>query len=183
MQKLEENAEELNNLMLDLDKILSTKEETQLAQKENILLKNIINQTLYLLHKEIEQNRISFVTHIGENDFVFATVYYLENILFNILQNAIKFRDVARHTIVHISIYEAQNYKTIVIQDNGLGIDLENQDIYKVFGVYQRINAKIEGKGLGLYLVKTQMEAMGGKMDIVSQKGQGSTFRLIFPKN
>ncbi len=182
MQRLEENAQELDNLMLDLDKILSIKDEAQLAQKENVLVKNVINQTISLLNKEIEQSRITFLSHINENHFVYAIRYYLENILFNILENAIKFRDISRHSVVHISLHETENDTKIIIQDNGVGIDLENEDIYKVFGVYQRMNNKTEGKGLGLYLVKTQMETMNGKMEIISQKGQGSTFRLVFPK-
>ncbi len=178
MRMLEENAQELNNLMLDLDDILSIKHESYNAQKSQISIQNVITNALTLLQDDIAQAKSTFITCIDAQHFVFAIPNYVENILFNILQNAIKFRDVSRPSIVHIYTHDSPNDIRIIVRDNGIGIDLEKKDIYKVFGVYQRV----EGKGLGLYLVKTQMEAMGGKLEIISEQGKGSTFTLIFPK-
>jgi signal transduction histidine kinase len=67
----------------------------------------------------------------------------------------------------------------MIFKDNGIGIDLErNKD--KVFGLYQRFHDYPEGKGLGLYLVKSQVETMGGTISIESAVNIGTTFTLTF---
>ena len=53
----------------------------------------------------------------------------------------------------------------------------------KIFDMYGRLSGTTEGKGFGLYLVKTQVEAMDGKIEVQSEKDVGTTFTLIFPKN
>jgi signal transduction histidine kinase len=64
--------------------------------------------------------------------------------------------------------------------DNGIGIDLERHGD-KVFGLYKRFNDDVEGKGLGLYLVKSHALAMGGEVQIESAPDKGTTFRIILP--
>ncbi|MFM8913814.1 MAG: ATP-binding protein [Flammeovirgaceae bacterium] len=67
------------------------------------------------------------------------------------------------------------------VSDNGRGIDLSRGNDKKVFGLYQRFHPAIEGKGFGLYLVKTQLEAMGGSISIQSEPGKGTHFHFIIP--
>ena len=52
----------------------------------------------------------------------------------------------------------------------------------KIFDMYGRLSGATEGKGFGLYLVKTQVEAMDGKIEVISEKGVGTTFTITFPK-
>ena len=67
----------------------------------------------------------------------------------------------------------------VEVIDNGMGIDMTLAGT-KMFQIYQRFNTHSSGRGLGLYLVKTQMEAMGGTVDIKSAVGAGTTFTLEF---
>jgi signal transduction histidine kinase len=66
-----------------------------------------------------------------------------------------------------------------MIKDNGLGMDLAKYG-NMVFGLYKRFHFHKEGKGLGLYLVKTQIEALGGRIELDSEPGEGSAFYLYF---
>ena len=67
------------------------------------------------------------------------------------------------------------------VKDNGIGIDIEkNKD--KIFGLYQRFHNHPDSKGLGLYLVKSQVESMGGTINVDSKVGKGTTFTLNFKK-
>jgi signal transduction histidine kinase len=67
-----------------------------------------------------------------------------------------------------------------VIEDNGVGIDLkENQS--KLFGMYQRFHDHIEGKGLGLYLVKAQVDTLHGEISIISELNKGTRFTINIP--
>jgi signal transduction histidine kinase len=72
-----------------------------------------------------------------------------------------------------------ENYFCLSVQDNGLGMD--TSDSYKIFGLYQRMHTHVEGKGFGLFLVKTQVEAMRGRVEVESTINQGSTFRVFLP--
>ena len=64
----------------------------------------------------------------------------------------------------------------ISISDNGLGIDSAYID--KVFQLYKRFHFHVEGRGVGLFLVKTQVDALGGSIDLESEVGKGTTFRI-----
>ena len=66
------------------------------------------------------------------------------------------------------------------MRDNGIGIDLK-QFGNKLFTLYQRFHLDVEGKGLGLYLVRTQVNALNGSIDVNSKPGQGATFTVSFP--
>ncbi|MGE3728911.1 MAG: ATP-binding protein, partial [Candidatus Sericytochromatia bacterium] len=65
-------------------------------------------------------------------------------------------------------------------EDNGLGIDL-NAHSLEIFGIYQRFHPQVEGHGLGLYLVKTHTEMLGGQIQVSSEPGKGTCFQLSFP--
>jgi signal transduction histidine kinase len=66
----------------------------------------------------------------------------------------------------------------IVVADNGLGIDLDKFG-NNLFGLYRRFHTHVDGKGLGLYLVKSQVLAMRGKVTTQSQVGVGTTFTVV----
>jgi signal transduction histidine kinase len=68
----------------------------------------------------------------------------------------------------------------IVYQDNGIGIDLEKYGT-QVFGLYKRFHHHADGKGLGLYMVKTQVEALNGTITIESRVNEGTRFNIQFP--
>ena len=69
----------------------------------------------------------------------------------------------------------------LIFKDNGIGIDLErNGD--KIFGLYQRFHNHPDSKGLGLYLVKSQVESMGGTINVESEVDKGTTFTITFKK-
>jgi light-regulated signal transduction histidine kinase (bacteriophytochrome) len=67
------------------------------------------------------------------------------------------------------------------VSDNGLGIDLEKH-ANSIFSLYKRFHLHTEGRGLGLYLIKTQMTAVGGHVEVESTLGEGTTFILYFRK-
>ncbi len=67
----------------------------------------------------------------------------------------------------------------LIFKDNGLGIDLTKSG-KQVFGLYKRFHTHADGKGMGLYMVKTQVEMLGGKISIQSEINKGTEFRIEF---
>ena len=75
-----------------------------------------------------------------------------------------------------------ENEKVIFeFSDNGMGIDLERQG-NQIFGLYKRFHNHVEGKGMGLFMVKTQVELMGGEIHVRSKVNEGTRFILQFNK-
>ena len=72
-----------------------------------------------------------------------------------------------------------KNKLQLIFTDNGMGIDLRKKGA-DVFGLYKRFHENIEGKGMGLYMVKTQIETLGGKINIESEENKGTKFIIEF---
>jgi signal transduction histidine kinase len=107
------------------------------------------------------------------------TCPYLHSIFFNLISNALKYRS---HQIPYIKInyYLTEEHTVIYVADNGKGIDL-NKHGHDMFKPYKRFDFKVEGKGLGLFLVKSHIEALGGHLTVKSELLKGSTFYVKLP--
>ena len=107
---------------------------------------------------------------------------YLESIFLNLLTNALKYRDTTRQLKLNVTTKVADKKLIITFKDNGIGIDLEKNK-NKIFGLYQCFHNHPDSKGFGLYLVKSQVESMGGSISVQSNVGVGTTFTIIFEQN
>lgn len=168
----------LNETINDLVKVVIIKDNPSI-DKEEVLIKdvfeNVFNQLSYLisLHKPILKIELEKVSILNINKA------YLESILLNLFTNAIKYRSPKRVLRIFVSSKEVNNMIVLTFKDNGIGIDLErNRD--KIFGLYQRFHNYSDSKGLGLYLVKSQVESMGGTISVESEVDKGTTFTIIF---
>ena len=104
---------------------------------------------------------------------------YVQSILFNLLSNALKYRSPDRILRVQVQTRREDGYVLLSVTDNGMGIDLEKHGP-KLFGLYRRFHTHVEGKGLGLHLIKTQIESLGGNVTVASKAGEGTTFNIYF---
>ena len=171
----------LNETINDLVKVVIIKDNPSI-DKEEVLIKdvfeNVFNQLSYLisLHKPILKIELEKVTILNINKA------YLESILLNLFTNAIKYRSPKRTLRIFVSSKEIDNSIVLIFKDNGIGIDLvRNGD--KIFGLYQRFHNYSDSKGLGLYLVKSQVESMGGTIGVESEVDKGTTFTITFKNN
>jgi len=99
----------------------------------------------------------------------------------NLITNAIKFKKPDSHPEITFVSEEKGDFIILTVSDKGIGMNLKrNGD--KLFNLYQRFHPNIDGKGLGLYLIKTQIEKMGGKITAESEENNGITFRIYFRK-
>ena len=99
----------------------------------------------------------------------------------NLITNAIKYKHPDRKPEITISSNCNNDYLQLMISDNGLGLDLEKYG-NDVFGLYKTFHKNKDAEGVGLYLIKSQLEAFGGKITIESTKDVGSTFNIKIPK-
>jgi len=118
-------------------------------------------------------------TDFRQSPLVFTVRPILSSILFNLASNAIKYRSPGRALNLRIKTSRTDEGVTLYVSDNGLGIDLGQND-RNVFGLYKRFHTHTDGKGLGLYLVKLQIESLGGSVQVESQPNVGTTFKVTF---
>ena len=100
----------------------------------------------------------------------------LKSILYNLVSNAVKYRSPDRPPHVRLSCRTEEGYYVLTVADNGLGMDMSQED--KIFALFKRLHAHVEGTGIGLYIVKKIVENAGGRIEVESQVGVGSTFRV-----
>ncbi|MBX9852737.1 MAG: PAS domain-containing sensor histidine kinase [Cytophagaceae bacterium] len=100
----------------------------------------------------------------------------LKSILYNLLTNAIKYRHPDRDPVVHIHCERRDEYVLLSVSDNGLGI--KSDQVGKIFTMFKRLHDHVEGSGIGLYLVKRIVDNSKGKIEVESEEGKGSTFRI-----
>jgi PAS domain S-box-containing protein len=171
----------LNETVTDLVKIIVIKDSTSIEREEvNILevFENVFNQLNFLINSNSPTLKIS----LEKCPTLFINKSYLESILLNLTTNSLKYRDAERPLKITITSKIDKDKSILTFKDNGMGIDL-NRHGEKIFGLYQRFHSHQDSKGLGLYLVKSQVEAMGGTITVESKVNEGTTFTLTFNKN
>jgi signal transduction histidine kinase len=172
------SAENIDEVIRDLAYILEIqKQNTQVLME--IDLNDTIDKVVNMLGQEVTVTRTSIMKNVPSGTRLRALPQYLESIFYNLISNAIKYRDTKRRAEVIIRAVPDDNYTVIEVSDNGLGIDLEKYND-KLFLIYKRFHSHVEGRGLGLYLVKTQVAALGGRIAVKSKVGDGTTFTLYF---
>jgi signal transduction histidine kinase len=111
-----------------------------------------------------------------------AVPAYLQSIALNFITNAIKYRHPDRPAIVSIDAKKMDKWIILSVADNGIGIDLE-QHGHKLFGMYKTFHGNSDARGIGLFITKNQIEAMGGKVEVESTAGFGTKFNIYFHEN
>lgn len=172
----------LDTIIKDLTEIIAVRNSMD-KTKETMRLEDVFNETRLHFAQEIEKIEAKINTDFSKANTIFSVKGYVQSIIHNLLSNAIKYRSPKKNLQIDVSTATDDQYVCLAIKDNGIGIDLKSIDLYKIFGLYQRVSTHVEGKGLGLYLVKTQIESLGGKIRVESKIGEGSTFYVYFPKN
>lgn len=142
---------------------------------EKINLEEVIDKVKKTLKDEINNIKPQIILKLYDRGMR-SNKTYLESIFFNLMSNALKFRSSERPLEITIASESISDERTeIRFSDNGIGIDLKMHK-EKVFGLYQRFHENIEGKGIGLFLIKSQITALGGTIYVESEVGEGTTF-------
>jgi signal transduction histidine kinase len=133
------------------------------------------------IEASIENRIISSGTTIRKdvgNTKIYFSKKNLRSIIYNLITNGIKFSNPDRPSEIWISAKSEKGYSVLTVKDNGIG--MRSGDIEKIFSMYSRLNENIEGHGIGLYLARKIINAAGGKIEVESEPGKGSTFTVYF---
>lgn len=175
---LKTSTEKLEDTIQNLSEIITVNQGINKARVERNLYDEI-NNVLKVLSGDIREKKIAVVIDMPYDIKINIIPAYLDSILLNILSNAIKYGSTERRSKVLINAKKQQDFIILNITDNGIGIDLK-KNAHKIFGMYETFHDNKDARGFGLYITKNQIEAMNGKIDITSEVGKGTTFRIYF---
>lgn len=172
-------SEDLDTIIRDLTEVISIRNNINMIT-EKINLETLASETCAYLEEEIQKSNAHIQTHFDVIN-IYSVRSYVQSIIHNLISNAIKYRSNQRELNIKMKTEYMDSYVCFSIRDNGLGIDLSSTNEYKIFGLYQRLHGHVEGKGMGLFLVKTQIEALNGRVEVESKLHEGTVFRVYFP--
>jgi signal transduction histidine kinase len=159
----------------------------QVAVNDERQLLNVaeyLSKVLLVLNEEIQNKQIKVFNNVSEFLSVSFIPAYLESVVLNLCTNAIKYSDdskVEKKIEFYLEQFENPAYHVLCVKDNGLGIDLVK---YKesIFGLYKTFHRHKDSTGIGLYITKNQIEAMGGRIEVESEVGIGTIFKIFLKK-
>lgn len=175
---LTQASDNLLETLGNLNQVVDVNTKTSETKKSLNLRKNITG-VLHNLSAFLENNHTQIINNVGDNMEVKCVPAYLDSIILNLVSNAVKYKSPDRPPLITINAMKSKKGILLSISDNGLGIDLDKYGD-KIFGMYKTFHNREDAKGFGLYLIKNQIEAMGGSITVQSEVDKGTTFNVYF---
>jgi signal transduction histidine kinase len=176
---MKQMAIKLDEVIKDLSDILHEKSNRELIL-ENVNLERAISRVENALNAQIVETKTQLHKNFDASFSIYTDSSLLEGIFYELVTNAIKFRQKDVSPEITITVLSDANKVQIIIKDNGSGIDLEKYN-EKVFGVYQTFHEEHNGKGLGLFSVRTTIHKLGGNIHVQSKLNKGTAFIIDLP--
>lgn len=165
--KLLETLDHLNEIIKINDQVLSNRITLNLHKE--------VLRVLEILSASIIASSADIIIDINKNISILYDPAYLESIFLNLITNSIKYKKQDTRLKIIIKGERKEKYILISVEDNGIGIDLEAHGS-RLFEMYTTFHTHPDARGLGLFLVKNQVESLGGEIYAESQIGKGTKF-------
>lgn len=182
------SQEVLNKILQSVQRVMQTINNLGTATKarknlyddvENVNIQNIFTEIEEDISEFIKESKAQIHSDFSECSELRYSRTGFKSILYNFVTNAIKYRDPARQPEIFIQTRLDGDYVVLEVKDNGLGMDMDKQG-KKLFSIFKRLHDHVEGSGVGLYVVKRLVENNGGRIEVESALGKGTTFKVYF---
>jgi PAS domain S-box-containing protein len=177
VERVSLSIKNMDTVIRDLNHILQARELSN-EKKEKVYFEDLINAIKTSINNTIAGKKVLFNCQF-DVDSIFSIRSYLYSIFYNLASNSIKYGRAGIAPVINIESHQLKNKVELRFKDNGKGIDL-HKNASELFGLYKRFDTTTEGKGMGLFMVKTQVEAIGGTIKVKSKLGEGTEFVIHF---
>jgi signal transduction histidine kinase len=174
------SARKLDEVISDLNQVLQVNEDIN-ENIELILLPNLIDDIKFSIRHLVEKENVQVHCDFAEASEILSIKSFIHSIFYNLILNSIKYRNPGTEPVITIGTTVTSGKMRISYKDNGRGIDT-NKYGAELFGLYKRFDTSVEGKGMGLFMVKMQVESLGGTISLKSELQHGTEFVLEFPQ-
>lgn len=179
MGMLDTVSEGLLSTLYNLNENLSIQREVNVERMRLDL--NTYTEKVLADHKiQLDEFGVKVSVDIPSDCTVSYNPAYLQSVLQNLITNAIRYRSDKRKPVIELTARKDDEFISLKVRDNGIGIDLKRHGS-RLFGLRQVFTDNPEARGLGLYIVRNQVTVMGGKIDVDSEPGRGTTFTVWMP--
>ncbi|MBS7253613.1 sensor histidine kinase [Flavobacterium branchiicola] len=169
---------DLNETIAHLSDVASVQDKANIVI-EPVDVALFLNKVITVISPLIDEKKVVVINHVPEGSVINFNPAYLESILLNLSTNALKYASSERVPMVRYHFYEENHKKILTVTDNGLGIDLEKYGEV-LFDIFRTFHSAGRGSGLGLHMVKSQLDAMQAKLEVTSEVNVGTCFKIIF---
>jgi signal transduction histidine kinase len=150
------------------------------VKKASLFIEPLIHEILKSLEYLPEFAKIDFKLDIDQPTPIKSKKILLKAIIQNLIDNAVKYRNLEiNNPQVTIKVREVDSEYEITVSDNGIGMTKSIQD--NIFKMFYRGHDVNEGTGLGLYIVKSSVDSLRGKISVKSKPNKGTTFTILLP--
>lgn len=178
VERVYTSIKNIDTIIKDLNQILQARKPIE-GKKEKVDFESLLIAVKTSVRISISNENVKFECDFSAADSMFTTRSYLYSIFYNLTSNSIKYRKTDVPAFITIRSQKIGDTIELRFKDNGKGIDLEKNK-ENLFGLYKRFDTTVEGKGMGLFMVKTQVAALGGTIEIKSELGEGTEFIMLF---
>ena len=179
LERVTQSVKNIDTVIKDLNHILQAREMVN-EKKEIVYFGDLVEAIKGSIHHTIAGEIIQFSCHFDEVDSLFTIRSFIYSIFYNLVSNSIKYRQAGVDPVISIRSRQLKEKIELRFADNGKGIDLD-KNAEHLFGLYRRFDTTMEGKGIGLFMVKTQVEALGGTIKVNSKLNEGTEFVIQIP--
>ncbi|WP_183575498.1 PAS domain S-box protein [Mucilaginibacter sp. X5P1] len=171
------SVKNIDVVIKDLNHILQARAINE--KKETVYFEKLVKSVKTTVYTANQNEGVQFNCSFDEIESIFTIRSYAYSIFYNLVSNSIKYCRPETPLVISITSHKLADKIELRFKDNGKGIDLKKNG-NQVFGLYKRFDISTEGKGMGLFMVKTQVEALGGTIEIKSKVGEGTEFIIQF---
>ncbi|NQY66297.1 MAG: HAMP domain-containing histidine kinase [Flavobacteriales bacterium] len=174
------NLETMTDTIASLNKVISVQTELENMEMDKLHLSTIVDEVKGLLSTEIENTGTQIDEYFSTMEYVMFSKVHLVSVFQNMLTNSIKYQQKGNVPKISISSSVENGFAILEFKDNGIGMDLKRTE-GRLFGLFQRFNDTYKGKGIGLHIVSSIIESVGGEIKVESELGVGTSFRVSIP--
>lgn len=143
-------------------------------------LRDAIQEAASSISMLATKSNVRIINDVTDDFQVLGIKAYLDSIILNLMTNGIKYRSQDKDSYIKLSVSKSNDHTILSVEDNGVGIDLI-RNRKKIFGLFKTFHGNEDARGVGLFITKNQVEAMGGKITVDSEIGKGTVFQVHFP--
>ena len=179
LNDLNYTAQKLDDIIRDINKILTINKDIS-ESREVVDFEELVTGITDLLKQNYSEVGFEVMLDFKNARSAYSIKSYLHSIFMNLISNSIKYRKPNVNPKIEIISDKTPSCVHLLFRDNGVGIDMARNG-HKIFGLYNRFHHHVEGRGMGLFMVKTQVELLGGSITLQSKENIGSEFKVTLP--
>ncbi|MDN5213009.1 CheR family methyltransferase [Fulvivirgaceae bacterium BMA12] len=140
-------------------------------------IKDLFESVVESIQEQVKMAHADIRTDFSEGEYISYIPGHIKSIIQNLLTNSVKYRSPRRKLKVKVKTSIEDEYVRLTVEDNGKGIDKNHH--HHVFKLFKRLDESVEGKGIGLFAIKSQIESNGGKISFESDLDKGCKFTVL----